>query len=146
MLHAMESIPAWIAPTIAVSLVIIAASMLTVGAVALFVGLGLKRRTREVSAQLSALTGDAKVVAARLRHEIDGFTDISTEARGKLKGAMTAVEIRLQDLDALAEVVQEEVQETALSAASLLRTVRRSGRVLGAARRAVRRRPSEGTG
>ena len=142
----MESIPAWIATTIAVSLVIIAASMLTVGAVALFIGVGLKRRTREVSVQLSALTGDAKVVAARLRHEIDGFADISTEARGKLKGALSAVETRLQDLDALAEVVQEEVQETALSAASLLRTVRRSGRVLGAARRAVRRRPSEGTG
>jgi len=51
------------------------------------------------------------------------------------------METRLQDLDALAEVVQEEVQETALSAASLLRTVRRSGMVLGAARRAMRRRP-----
>jgi len=146
MLHAMESIPAWIAPTIAVSLVIIALSMLTVGAVALFLGLGIRRRAREVSAQLSALTGDAKVVAARLRHEVDGFADLSTEARGKLKGAIGAVETRLQDLDALAEVVQEEVQETALSAASLLRTVRRSGRVLSAARRAVRRRPSEETG
>ncbi|HVO34892.1 MAG TPA: hypothetical protein VMT21_04955 [Gemmatimonadales bacterium] len=142
----MESIPAWVAPTVAISLVIIAASMLTVGAVALVIGFGLRKRTREVSTQLSALTADAKVVAARLRHEIDGFADISTEARVKLKGAMSAVETRLQDLDALAEVVQEEVQETALSAASLLRTVRRSGKVLSAARRAVRRRPSEGTG
>lgn len=142
----MESIPAWVAPTIAISLVIIAASMLTVGAVALVIGFGLRKRTREVSAQLSALTSDAKVVAARLRHEIDGFADLSTEARAKLKGAMSAVETRLQDLDALAEVVQEEVQETALSAASLLRTVRRSGRVLSAARRAMRRRPSEETG
>jgi Tfp pilus assembly protein FimT len=143
----MESIPAWVAPTIAISLVIIAASLLAVGAVALFIGFGLRKRTREVSARLSALTADAKTVAARLRHEIDGYADLSTEARAKLKRGMTAVETRLQDLDALAEVVQEEVQETALSAASLLRTVRRSGRVLGAARRAVRRRPpSEGTG
>ena len=143
----MGTIPAWVAPTIAVSLVIIAASMLTVGAVALFIGLGLRRRSRELSAQLAALTGDAKVVAARLRHEIDGYTDLSTEARLKLKGAIGAVETRLQDLDALAEVVQEEVQETALSAASLLRTVRRSGKVFGAARRAVSRRPpAEGAG
>jgi len=143
----MESIPAWVAPTIAISLVIIAASMLTVGAIALVIGLGLRRRTREVSAQLSALTADAKTVAARLRHEIDGFADISTEARVKLKRGMNAVETRLQDLDALAEVVQEEVQETALSAASLLRTVRRSGKVLGAGRRAFRRRPpAEGAG
>ncbi len=143
----MESIPAWVAPTVAISLVIIAASMLTVGVVALVVGLGLRSRTRQVSAQLSAMTSDAKVVAARLRHEIDAYADLSTEARAKLKGAMAAVETRLQDLDALAEVVQEEVQETALSAASLLRTVRRSGRVLGAARRAFgHRRSSRETG
>jgi len=137
----MESIPAWVAPTVAISLVVIAAGMLTVGGVALFIGFGLRRRSREVSAQLSALTSDAKAVAGRLRREIDGFADLSTDARLKLKSAIAAVETRLQDLDALAEVVQEEVQETALSAASLLRTVRRSGRVLGAARRAVRRRP-----
>jgi hypothetical protein len=139
----MESIPAWVAPTMAVSLVVIAASMLTVGGVALFIGFGLKRRTREISARLGALTAEAKTVAARLRHEIDGFADLSTDARLKLKAAIGTVETRLQDLDALAEVVQEEVQETALSAASLLRTVRRSGKVLGAARRAVRRRSAE---
>ena len=137
----MTDIPAWIAPTIAISSVVIAASLLTVGAVAIAVGLGLRKRTRDLSAQLSALTSDAKTVAARLRHEIDGFADISTEARLKLKGAMSAVEVRLQDLDALAEVVQEEVQEAALSAASLLRTVRRSGKVLGAARRAFGKKP-----
>ncbi len=138
----MAPIPAWVAPTIAISLMIIAASLLAVGGVALAVGLGLRRRSRELSTQLSALTADAKTVAGRLRHEIDGFADISTEARVKLKRAMTAVEGRLEDLDALAEVVQEEVQETALSAASLLRTVRRSGSVLGAARRALRHRRS----
>jgi len=143
----MGTIPAWVAPTIAISLVIIAAGMLTVGAVALFIGLGLRRRSRELSAQIGVLTGDAKVLAARLKHEIDGYADLSTEARVKLKGAIGAVETRLQDLDALAEVVQEEVQETALSAASLLRTVRRSGKIFGAARRAVSRRPpAEGAG
>ncbi|MGD0991296.1 MAG: hypothetical protein ABR998_02380 [Gemmatimonadales bacterium] len=143
----MESIPAWVAPTIALSLVVIAASMLTVGAIALVIGLGLRKRTREVAAQLSALTADAKTVAARLRHEIDGFADISTEARVKLKRGMNAVETRLQDLDALAEVVQEEVQETALSTASLLRTIRRSGNILGAARRALsKKRPRERSG
>jgi hypothetical protein len=143
----MTDVPAWIAPTIAISLVVIAASLLTVGGVAIAVGLGLRKRTRDLSAQLSALTSDAKTVAARLRHEIDGFADISTEARLKLKRAMSAVEVRLQDLDALAEVVQEEVQETALSAASLLRTVRRSGKVLGAARRAFSKKsPTERSG
>ncbi len=141
----MGSIPAWVAPTVAISLVVIAASLLTLGGVALAIGVGLRRRSRALSAQISALTSDAKSVAGRLKHEVDGFADISTEARLKLKAAIGAVEGRLQDLDALAEVMQEEVQETALSAATLLRTVRSSGKVLGAARRALRhRRSAEG--
>jgi hypothetical protein len=136
----MDAIPAWIAPTIAVSLVIIAASLLTVGGVALAIGLGLRKKSRAVSAQLSALTSDAKIVAARLRHEVDSYADLSTETRLKLKRAVDAVETRLQHLDALAEVLQEEMDETALGAASLMRTVRNSGKVLGAARRALRRK------
>ena len=138
----MGTIPVWVAPTVAISLVIIAASLLTMGGVALAIGFGLRKRSRALSAQLTALTSDAKTVAGRLKHEIDSYADISTEARLKLKGAMSAVETRLQDLDALAEVLQEEVQETALSAASLLRTVRSSGKVLGAARRALKHRRS----
>ncbi len=141
----MGTVPAWIAPTIAISLVIIAASLLTVGVVALAVCFGLRARSRQLSAQITALTADAKSGAGRLKHEVDGFTDISTEARLKLKSAIGAVEGRLQDLDALAEVLQEEVQETALSAATVLRTVRRSGKVLGAARRVLKRRSAEGS-
>ncbi len=136
----MTDVPGWIAPTIAISLVIIAASMLTVGAVALAIGFGLRKKIRAVSAQLSAFTADAKVVAARLRHEVDGYTDLSTEARLKLQRAVDAVEARLQHLDALAEVFQEELDETALSAASFMRTVRNSGQLFGVARRALRRK------
>jgi hypothetical protein len=134
------SIPAWIAPTIAISLVIIAASMLTVGAVTLLIGLGLRNKSRAVSAQLSAFTADAKIVASRLRHEVDSYADLSTEARLKLQRAVDAVETRLQHLDTLAEVFQEELDETALSAASFMRTVRNSGKLFGVARRALRRK------
>jgi len=74
--------------------------------------------------------------------EVEGYVELSSEARAKLKGAMTAVETRLEDLDALADVLQEEVQESALSAASMMRTVRRSGSLLGMARRAFKRRRS----
>lgn len=136
----MTPIPAWVAPTIAISLALIAASLLAMGGVALAIGIGLRQKSRALSAQLTALTADAKTVAARLKHEIERYADLSGEARGKLKGAIEAVEVRLQDLDALAEVLQEEVEQTALSAATLLRTVRGSGKVLGAARRALRRR------
>jgi len=143
----MTPIPAWVAPTIAISLGLIAASLVAMIAVAVAIALGIRRKSRALTAQVAALTADAKAVSTRLRTEIESYADLSTDARAKLRGAMDTVETRLRDLDALAEVLQEEVEETALSVATLLRTVRRSGKVLGAARRAIRRRrPAEHTG
>ena len=136
----MTSIPVWVAPTVAISLAVIAVCLLAMGGVALAVGLGLRRKSRALTAQLAGVGRDARALAARLRLEVESYADLSADARSRMQGAMTAVQTRLEDLDALAEVLQEEVEETALSAASLLRTVRRSGSVFGAARRALRRR------
>jgi len=134
----------WVGPTIAVSLVIIAASFLVMGGVALTLAVGLRRMSREARAKLTALTADARSATARLRGELDGYADLATETRLKLRRGVDAVELRLRDLDALVEVLQEEAEETALDVAAMVRTVRRSGRVLGAARKALRRR--RGTG
>jgi len=136
----MTAIPDWVAPTVAISLAVIAVCLVAMGGVALAVGLGLRRRSRALTAQLADVNRDARALAARLRLEIESYADLSADARGRLQGAMTAVQTRLEDLDALADVLQEEVEETALSAASLMRTVRRSGSVLGVARRALGRR------
>jgi hypothetical protein len=54
------------------------------------------------------------------------------------------VDGRLKDLDALAEVLQEEAEATALDVAAFVRTVRRSGKILGAARSLTARRRSKG--
>lgn len=143
----MTAIPAWVAPTIAIALAVMAACLLVMGGVALAIGVGLRARTRALTAQLANLTADARAVADRLKIEIDGYADLAGDTRARLKGAVDAVQTRLEDLDSLADVLQDEIEETALSAASLLRTVRRSGAVLGAARRAVRRRrPAEREG
>jgi len=143
----MNPMPAWVAPTAAIALVVIAASMLVMGGVALAIGFGLRSRSRALSARLTAVTTDARAVLGRLKLEIEGYVDLSGEARAKLRGAMAAVETRLENLDTLADVLQEEVEDTALSAATFMRTVRRSGSVLGAARRAMRRRrPAEREG
>ena len=136
----MGTVPAWIAPTIALALAVMALCLLVMGGVAVAVGLGLRSRSRALSAQLSGLTADARAVADRLKVEIEGYVDLSAETRAKLKGALESVQTRLEDLDTLADVMQEELEETALGAASLLRTVRRSGAMLGAARRAVSQR------
>jgi len=132
--------PSWVGPTIAISLVVIAASFLVIGAVTLLIGLALRRQSAAVRAQIAAVTADARTVTARFRHELEGFADLSVEARAKLRGALDTVDGRLQDLDALVEVLQEEAEETALDAAAFVRTVRRTGGLIGTARKALRRR------
>jgi hypothetical protein len=128
-------VPTWVGPTIAIALVVIAVSLLVMGGVVLAIGLGLRRARRRLGTQLTAFTDEARVLASRLKHELDGFADLSTDARQRLKGAMDTVDGRLRDLDALVEVLQQEAEEAALDVAALVRTVRSSGRILGAARR-----------
>lgn len=136
----MTDVPGWVGPTIAISLVIIAASFLVMGGVALAIGLGLRKKTNQARTQLAAFSSDVKSVTSKLKSELEGFTELSAEARAKLRGAIDTVDGRLQDLDALVEVLQAEAEDTALDAAAFLRTVRSSGRILGAARAAMRRR------
>ncbi len=130
----------WVGPTVAIALVVIAASFLVMGTAAVALAIGLRRMSREARTKLTALTADARTATARLRGELDGYADLATETRLKLRRGVDAVENRLQDLDALVEVLQEEAEETALDVAAMVRTVRRSGRVLGIARKALRKR------
>lgn len=136
----MNAAPGWIGPTIAISLVVIALSFLVMGVVVLAIGLGIRNKVRSVKAQLARYNDELKTLTGRLRSEIDGYAELSSEARGKLRGAIDTVDSRLKDMDALVEVLQAEAEETALDAAAFLRTVRRSGRILGVARSLARRR------
>jgi hypothetical protein len=131
---------AWVGPTVALSLVVIAASFLVMGGVAVAIAIGLRRASREARTKLAALTADAKSATLRLKGELDGYADLATETRVKLRRGVDAVETRLRDLDALVEVLQEEAEETALDVAAMVRTIRRSGRVLGVARKALLKR------
>ncbi len=128
----------------AISLVIIAASFLVMGGVALAIGVGLRRQVRALKASVAGFAGDARAITARLRGELEGYAALSEEARGKLRGAIDTVDGRLRDLDALVEVLQEEAEATALDVAALVRTVRTSGGILKAARRSMsRKHPAE---
>lgn len=140
----MTAIPTWVGPTVAISLAIIAASFLVIGGVSLVIGLGLRKQSRTARDQLAKFAADAKAMTARLKGELEGFADLSTEARAKLRGAIDTVDGRLRDLDALVEVLQQEAEETALDVAAFVRTVRRSGAVVGAAKRAIRSRRGGG--
>lgn len=134
--------PAWVGPTIAVSLIVIAASFLVMGGIAIAATVSIRRQSRKAGEKLAAFTAEAKTLTARLKGELEAYADLSGEARTKLRGAIDAVDGRLKDLDALADVLQDELEETALDVASFMRTVRRSGAVLGAARGLMKRRRS----
>lgn len=130
--------PTWVGPLAAISLAVIATSLIVMGGVAIAVGLGLRRAKREIGAHLAGFTADARATTARIRTEVEGFADLTGETRRKLQSAVLKVEERLTDLDALVEVLQEEAEETALDVAALVRTARRPAALFGAARSAFR--------
>jgi hypothetical protein len=132
--------PTWVGPLAAISLAVIATSLVVMGGVAIAIGLGLRRAKREIGAHLAGFTADARAATKRLRSEVEGFADLSGETRKKLQSAVHRVEERLTDLDALVEVLQEEAEETALDVAALVRTARRPSALFGVARAALRSR------
>jgi uncharacterized protein YoxC len=132
--------PSWVAPTVGISLAIIALAFLAMGTMFLILGVEVRRQLRTLRTQLAGLSTAVAGATARLKAEVDGYADLSQEVRAKVSGAVQVVAGRLEDLDALVEVLQDEVETTALDVAALLRTARRSGAMLGRVRRALSRR------
>ncbi len=130
----------WVGPTVAISLVVIALSIGAFAFAMIFGMLEVRRMMHSLSERLHRITDEAHAMTTRVKGEIEGFADLSTETRRKLRHGIDTVEERLQDLDALVEVMQEEAQETALDVAAFVRTARHAGGVLGVARKALRRR------
>jgi hypothetical protein len=141
--------PAWVGPTIAISVAVIAISVIAL-AVALAVAVlrvsGQARKIAEVvnglqddvAQMLKAgrqLTEQAQDLMVVVRHEAGAFAQTSRRLRRKLVRGVDAVENRLADLDSLYSVVHDEVEDTALDVAAALRTVRRGNGMLGRVRR-----------
>jgi hypothetical protein len=98
---------------------------------------------REVLPAVQSARGvaeQATQIAAKIRGEVDGLVETSEDLRGRVKRAADATEDRLNDLEALLDVLYEEVEDTALDVAAALRTTRRGVSVIGAVKRAFRRR------
>ncbi|MGE0439898.1 MAG: hypothetical protein AB7L66_13520 [Gemmatimonadales bacterium] len=134
----MASVPAWVGPTIALALAVIAVGflgILIVGFVALrraaSEAQALSREIAELRRELSPtiqamnrLAGSGAELGDRLKGEVEGFLSISRRLRRGLVRGSRRVERRLADLDALYEVVSTEVEDTALDVAAKLRGFR----------------------
>jgi hypothetical protein len=103
---------------------------------------GLTNELHELRAELgpalAALNkfGDAGAEVVDLaRHEVRELVATSEALRTDLRRGVRRAKRRLSDLDALAEVMQEEVEATAVDAATAMRTLRTSRGVIGEVRR-----------
>jgi len=140
----------WAETVTAISTAIIALSVIVVGAMVLVVMKHfdalrssiertvelLERDARPTLDSARRLIDDAQHVMSSVRTEADGIVHSSKDVRERLDGLMRRTEERLQDLDALIDVVQYEVEETALDVAAALRTTRRGASVLRTMKRA----------
>jgi uncharacterized protein YoxC len=90
----------------------------------------LDRDTRPLLDSAKTLVDDAGKAVNAVKSEVDQFAKTSRGLRTRVERAVDAAEDRLQDLDALLDVVQEEVEDAALDIAAALRTTRRGGKLV----------------
>ena len=141
--------PAWVGPTMAISLAVIALSVLGMAIVVGSSVLKLVAQRRKLSALLDSLQEDAQqaLSAARrlteqaqdlmvlVRHEAGAFAETSRRVRRKVVRGIDRVEERLADLETLYDVVHDEVEDTALDVAAALRSARQGNGMIGRVRR-----------
>lgn len=140
----------WAAVVSAVSTAVIAVVVVAVAVVGLRLLAELNRAAKRIERVADVLDRDARPalisartvvedvakVVATVRSEVDGMVETSRDVRSRVNRLSHSVEDRLQDLEALLDVVQYEVEETALDVAAALRTTRRGASVFRTMKRA----------
>ncbi len=140
--------PAWVGPTMAISLAIIAAILGTAIALAVAtlrlagqakrVGTvveGLQDDVAQALTSVRRLTEQGQDLMVLLRNEAGAFAQTGRRVRRKLVRGVDRIEHKLTDLETLYDLVHEEVEDTALEVTATLRSARGSGGVLGRVRR-----------
>lgn len=133
-------IPTWVAVVTALSLAVIALAAVTVAIALAFAARAAQLLFRSIERLSGPAIDDARQLVAGIRREADALVGTSRDIRLRIIKAADAAEERLSDLDSLVEVVQEEVEETALDAVAALRNARRGLHGFRWARRALARR------
>jgi len=146
---AQAAVPAWIGPTMAISLAVIALAILgaavAVGIAALRLATqvqrvgtvvdGMQDDIRQSLTAVRRLTEQGQDLVVVLRNEAGAFAQTGRRLRRKMVRGMDRMESKLADLETLYDVVHEEVEDTALDVAAALRSVRAGNGMLGRVRR-----------
>lgn len=118
-------LPTWVGVVSAISLGIIALSALVVAGAFIVAALGIRAALKALRDLAGPAIADIRQLIGSIKTEAESLVDTSRDIRHRIVRAADAAEERLTDLDALAEVMQEELEETALDAAATIRNVRR---------------------
>lgn len=100
----------------------------------------LERDGKPAIESLRSLVDDASGVLSTVKTEVDGLAETSGVIRKRAERVAASLDDRLRDIEALADVIQEEVEDTALDIAAAMRTTRRGGKLLKRMQRALLRR------
>ncbi|HEV8380775.1 MAG TPA: hypothetical protein VGQ29_04270 [Gemmatimonadales bacterium] len=118
-------LPTWVGVVSAISLTIIAVAALVAAGAIIVAALGVRAAVKALKGFAGPAIADVHQLIAGIKTEADALVGASRDVRQRIVRAVDAAEERLTDLDSLAEVVQEELEETALDAAATMRNVRR---------------------
>ncbi len=88
------------------------------------------RDARPVLDRARAVGENLNFIVMSLRKEVDRVSETVSVANDRLEDALAAAEERVQELGALIDVVQGEVEDTLLTATSALRGIRTGARLL----------------
>ena len=141
--------PAWVGPTIAISVAVIALSIVAAAVAAGIAVLRVSSQARKVVEVVDGLQDDigqavkatrqvaeqAQELLVLVRHEAGAYAQTGRRVRRKVVRGIDRIEGRLADLESLYNVVHDEVEDTALDVAAALRSVRRGNGMLGRVRR-----------
>jgi uncharacterized protein YoxC len=140
---------AWVGPVGAISLVVIALAFLVIALAVALMGKGIAEAVKALQKEIAELrteldpalrglrdaAGEGRALMLKLQDEVEAVIQSSQRIRHDVDRGMRRARHRLADLDALAEVMQEEVTDTALDVASRVRSFRTGTSVIGRLRR-----------
>jgi methyl-accepting chemotaxis protein len=118
-------LPAWVGVVSAISLAIIAMAATVLAVSSVVSVLRMHAFVRALEQMAGPAIGDVRQMISAIKGEAEALVGTSRDIRERIVSAADAAERRLSDLDALVEVVQDEVEDTVLDAAATLRNVRR---------------------
>ena len=133
-------LPTWVGVVSAISLMIIALAAL-VGVTAIMgAALQVRWALKALKGAAGPAIADVRQLISSIRTEADALVGASRDVRQRIVRAADAAEERLTALDSLAEVMQEELEATAIDAAATMRDVRRGLSVWRFGRKLLKRK------